>query len=288
LALEFLVDHSWIVALRARRSRLRRWSVSWLVLASTIACLGLASDVDARPQHGRLRAPGVVHQAVTKHRIAAVQGKLAPTPIDARVYHALRLAQGQAQADPTLLLAIAWRESRFDPTARNHRSSARGLLQFTTVTWLSVIHEFGGRHGLARYAAAIRQEPDGELTVTTPRMRRKILALRDDPDLQVIMAAEQLGVEKGSLEKDIGRPVVTADLYVLHLLGPTGARVFLTELARKPSTPSVDVVGRVARPNMGLFMRDGRRLTVAETYKDIQESLAQQVEQHASLFAAAG
>jgi hypothetical protein len=282
----------------------RRGIKSLLAFGMVLACFGPTHDAGARSlhraasakaKHHMVRHDGThhaVHQPSTKHVVrdesSRVAASLSPTPVSDRVYHALRSAQEKVQADPTLLLAIAWQESRFDPRARNHHSSARGLLQFTSVTWLAAIRDFGARHGLARYAAAISTGHDGELIVSSPRMRRKILALRDDPDLEVIMASEQLNQEKGLLEKDIGRPAVTADLYVLHLLGPTGAKTFLTELARRPEKPSVDVVGRVARPNKGLFVRNGRRLTVAETYQNIQEALARQVDQHASLFAAAG
>jgi hypothetical protein len=280
-----------------------------LALALCLASAGLTQDVDARAHHhpdssarlasavapsgfatSREAAPGVEREAAPGVERAAAHGEanLTPVPIDARVYRALRMAQDKMQADPALLLAIAWQESRFDPKARNHQSSARGLLQFTTVTWLTVVRDFGARHGLAHYAAAISTGRNGELTVTPPRLRRKILALRDDPNLEVIMAAERLAQEKGTLETDIGRPAVTADLYVLHLLGPTGAKEFLTALARRPNKPSVDVVGTVARPNRGLFVQHGRYLTVAETYQNIKDALTQQVEQHASLFAAAG
>jgi hypothetical protein len=43
---------------------------------------------------------------------------------------------------------------------------------------------------------------------------------------------------------------------MLHFLGPTGAREFLTELARNPDKLSIDVVGYVAKPNRFLFIRD--------------------------------
>ena len=105
-----------------------------------------------------------------------------------------------------MLLAIAWKESRFDPLARNKHSSARGLLQFTTTTWLTVIRDFGARHGLVHLAAAMSTDREGQLSVTVPRLRRAILALRDNPELQVMMAAERLRQERGVLEQQLGRP----------------------------------------------------------------------------------
>jgi hypothetical protein len=186
------------------------------------------------------------------------------------VVRAIRVAQRKTKADPAVLMGIAWQESRFDPLARNRQSSARGLLQFTTTTWLTVIRDFGARHGLARYAAAIKTGRDGSLTVEPHALRRKILALRDNPELAAIMAAERLAQERGALEAHLGRPAKPADLYMLHLLGPTGAKEFLTELARNPGKPSVDVVKHVAKPNYGLFARDGHALTVGDTYNLIE------------------
>jgi hypothetical protein len=170
-------------------------------------------------------------------------------------------------------MGIAWQESRFDPLARNRHSSARGLLQFTTTTWLTVMRDFGARHGHARLAAAIQTDRDGRLTVKPHALRRKILALRDDPELAAIMAAERLAQERGALEAQLGRPAKPADLYMLHFLGPTGAREFLTELARNPDKPSIYVVPHVAEPNRSLFIRDGRVLTVADTYNIIEAAL---------------
>ena len=98
------------------------------------------------------------------------------------------------------------------------------------------------------------------------------------------MAAERLEREKGPLEVSLGRPATPADLYVLHLLGPTGAKAFLTQLTQQPNMSSVMAVGSVATPNLGLFVRDGRPLSVAEAYTGIQATLDEQSMLHASLF----
>jgi hypothetical protein len=95
-----------------------------------------------------------------------------------------------------------------------------------------VIRDFGARHGLVHLAAAISANPDGRLSVARPRLRRTILALRDDPELQVMMAAERLRQERGDLERHLGRPATPTDLYVLHLLGPAGAKNFSPNWSR--------------------------------------------------------
>ena len=96
--------------------------------------------------------PGFVSRPAIKPERSTARrtGKITP-----EIVSAFQMAQQKAKADPFILLAIAWTETRFDPLARNKHSSARGLLQFTAVTWLTVIRDFGARHELAHYANAI-------------------------------------------------------------------------------------------------------------------------------------
>jgi hypothetical protein len=71
---------------------------------------------------------------------------------------------------------------------------------------------------------------------------------------------------------------------MLHLLGPTGAFEFLTLLANKPNSSSVDAVGAVAIPNLSLFIHHGRTRTVAQVYEDIGDALKEQAALHAGIF----
>jgi len=207
-----------------------------------------------------------------------------PDEIAPKVIKAVRAAQQNADADPFVLLAIAWKESRLDPLARNKHSSAQGLLQFTATTWLTVVRDFGARHGLTHYAHAIKTDRTGRLAVATPNLRRKILALRNDSDLEAIMAAERLAQTRVALEAGLGRAARPADLYVVHLLGPTGAKTFLKQLAAKPDSSSIETVGSVAQPNLGLFVDKGRTLSVAEVYANIEATLSEQAKLRSTLF----
>ena len=113
-----------------------------------------ARDARARSARARAHAPAPVHTDV----VPLVNTIWDHPTLPPTVLGAIRKAARETGIDPNLLMTIAWRESRFDPQARNHHSSANGLLQFTSGTWLQIVHDFGARHGAAAYAAAIHKE----------------------------------------------------------------------------------------------------------------------------------
>lgn len=221
---------------------------------------------EARPPHRRASQG----RHVTPQRIASSTTTAAPP---ASVLSALQRAEAATGADPALLLAIARRESAFDPAARNHRSSARGLMQFTSATWLEVVRDFGHRHGLAQQAIALAAAPRGSVPANA-QLVAEVLRLRDDPRLAAVMTAERLESWRRPLEQALGRGMTPTDLYFVHLLGPAGARRFLLELARAPGQAAVGVVGRAAGANRSLFVRNGLALSLAEVHRDVARSLA--------------
>jgi hypothetical protein len=175
-----------------------------------------------------------------------------------------------------LLLALAWRESRFNPKAENPASSARGLMQFTRDTWLEVIRDHGAAHGLSRYAAAVKTDrASGRVTVRSSRILKQILDLRDDPQLSASMVVARLSTEKERLRHILRRPVTDTDLYLLHFLGPSGAHQFLRRLARTPSHRASDYVGReVVAANRSVFITGkGRHLSLREVYAAVRDTL---------------
>ena len=182
------------------------------------------------------------------------------------VREAIQTAAHESGVDPQLLTAIAWRESRFKPNAGNRHSSAQGLLQFTTETWLQVVRNYGSQHNVGGYAAAIRRDQSGALVVPGRGVRAAILRLRNDPVLSAKLAAQNMSQQTAAIQGQLGRSVTPADLYLLHVLGPTGAARFLTAVAKRPSESSVEVASYDVMRNAGLLARDGRPMTVANTY----------------------
>lgn len=207
---------------------------------------GLVPAHGTRPKAHRAR---VAQAGPTRAKVAQAGGGTQPA-----VTAALENAVRTTGADPVLLQAMAWGESRFDPNARNRRSSARGLMQFTRATWLEMVRDAGPRHGLAREAQALRTNPRTGAICADKRTLDALLARRSDPRLSAALAAERVLRQRAALEQALGRPVAPADLYLVHLLGPAGAKRFLSAHAQAPSRPAAAAVSRDGvRANPGLF-----------------------------------
>lgn len=194
--------------------------------------------------------------------------------------------------DPLLLTALAWQESRFDPRARNSRSTARGLMQFTEGTWLQAVRDHGPQHGLRYESAVLSTDPaTGVITTRLPRTRDRILDLRDNPRYAAALAAERINRARMGLEAVLGRPAKPADLYMIHLLGPGGAQRFLTALDRTPGRPATEVVSAdsvAANPGVFTDRASGRALTLAQVHAWVDGAIDGQKERHAPLLAALG
>jgi hypothetical protein len=82
-----------------------------------------------------------------------------------------------------------------------------------------------------------------------------------------------------------------ADLYLVHLLGPSGAQRFLAALDRTPGKPAADYVAADSMAlNREVFVERGsdRKLSLAEVHAWVDRSIAGQRSLHAPLFAALG
>lgn len=203
-------------------------------------------------------------------RPGEIRSNVARSNTDEAVRLALLRAEQATGLSADVLRRIAERESRLNPLARNSRSSATGLMQFTRDTWFEVIRDHGARHGLAAQAASLRTDREGRIGAEDGRSARRILQLREDPRLSAVLAAERLKHARPSLETTLGRPARPADLYLVHLLGPTGARRFLAALRETPRRSSLAVVSEeAARSNASVFARGGRPLPVSEVYEDM-------------------
>jgi hypothetical protein len=188
--------------------------------------------------------------------------------------------------DPVYMLALADKESSFSPGVKASTSSAEGLFQFIVKTWLGVVKEHGPRHGLGAQAAAI-EIVDGEPVAAHEPTREKILALRRDPYLSAVMAAEMLKNDRAHIERLLGRDLQRTEYYFAHFFGVESAGRFMKFVADTPTEAAAKLFPAAARANKALFFkREGRKtkkLTVAEVYAKIDSMMGKRYGRYQSV-----
>jgi len=206
------------------------------------------------------------------------------------IVETIRRAAAETGVDPVYLMALADKESSFVVEAKPSTSSAEGLFQFVTDTWLQVVKVHGPKHGLHAEAAAI-VSAKGQLGIPDGETRERILNLRRDPYLSALMAAEMLKRDRARIEAKVGRNLDATDSYLAHFLGADSAGRFMALLGDKPQHSASKVFPRAARANKALFYaRDGgkvRHLSVAEVYDRIDRMMEHRLERYEGVAEAA-
>lgn len=202
----------------------------------------------------------------------------------------LKAAQ-KTETDPVLLMAIADKESSFSVGVEARTSSATGLYQFIDRTWLLVVRDFGAKHGLAREAEAIGWEDD-EPVVADSAERKRILALRRDPYLSAVLAAEMLKRDAARIGERIGRELSHGETYIAHFLGPDDAELFLSKMVDEPKAAAAKLLPKPARANRPIFFaRSGRKargLSVAEVHEKFEAMMGKRSDRYRNVQDVAG
>jgi hypothetical protein len=179
-------------------------------------------------------------------------------------------------ADPVYMMALADKESSFLPGNKASTSSAVGLFQFISSTWLEVVRSFGPVHGLLAEAQAI-ERTDGKLAVADETMREHILGLRRNPYISALLAAEMMKRDKAKIEARLGRKLSRSEFYMSHFLGVDSASKFIALVDDTPKKSAPDAFPAAAKSNKSLFFtKDGkktRQLSVAEVYGKIDDMI---------------
>jgi Transglycosylase SLT domain len=185
--------------------------------------------------------------------------------------------------DPVYLMALADKESSFIPGNKAKSSSADGLFQFISSTWLEMVKKFGPKYGLAAEAAAIASD-DGEFTIPDEATREHVLGLRRDAYLSALMAAEMLKRDRSRIEQRLGRPITRSEFYLAHFFGVESASRFMSLLDDKPKQKAPRFFPAAARANRALFFtkegRKVRQLTVAEVYDKLDDMIDQRLDRY--------
>lgn len=199
----------------------------------------------------------------------SVQSIRAPGSIQS----AIALASRKTGIDFNYLLGQAQVESGLRADARAGTSSARGLYQFIEQSWLAVVKRHGAEHGLG-WAADSISDRGGRMSVGDGATRRAILALRNDPTVASLMAAEHASDNKDALEGSLGRPATGTDLYMAHFLGLGGARTFLGAMQADPSRAAAGLFPAAARANRNVFYTsNGQQRSLADIYQRFASKL---------------
>lgn len=178
-------------------------------------------------------------------------GANAASATRADVMSALRAASASTGVSFDFLVKTAQRESNFDPNARAGTSTATGLFQFTEATWLSMLERYGARYG-----------------VQTDRLsRQQALDLRKDARLSSVMAGELASENAKILQKKLGRPATSAELYAAHFMGASDAARLVEAARANRAVAAADLFPSAALANENVFRgKDGATLTPAQLY----------------------
>lgn len=189
-------------------------------------------------------------------------------------------------ADPTLLMAVADKESSFSTAVKAQTSSATGLYQFIEQTWLGVIYEFGAKHGLGADAKLIGRS-GRQFVVSDSTQRQRILDMRREPYISALLAAEMLKRDTLRLERALGRHLTGGEIYLIHFLGPDAAQTFIETMEEQPGVKAAELLPKPAQANRPIFYAgsggETKVLTVSEVHKKFNEMIKVRLDRYSAV-----
>jgi hypothetical protein len=204
----------------------------------------------------------------TANAINSIVDQSDSTSVASRIVSAIQSASTKTGVDFSYLMNKASQESSFDPSAKATTSSATGLFQFTSQTWLHMVKTYGDQYGLGNYAAQITADADGHLSVSNSAARQAILALRKDPSISAEMAGELDKENAAALEQKVGGKIGGTELYLAHFLGAGGASNFIHKMRSNPQVAAADVLPTAAAANPSVFYtKSGEPRSLQQIYQ---------------------
>jgi len=195
--------------------------------------------------------------------------------IDSGILAAIRLGSMRTGVEFSFLMELAAAESTFDPTSIAPKTAAAGLYQFKDETWLEAVRNYGEKYGMGVYAAQVEEYTDRvsrkRLRIHDPDIQEYVLALRHNPRVSALLAAEYVKYNRKQLTNTLDREPGHTELYLTHFFGMTGAISFLKTLYETPDRIADEVFPRAAKTNQAIFrQKSSKPRTVAEIYKMFQ------------------
>jgi hypothetical protein len=265
----------------SRWERFRDKVVANAFVAAVMGIVVLGVGARLVEQVVRPRQPASVTETLMKRIEESELGQIQDPPSGLKMSDDVRRAiAGAARdvgVDARYLVAVAARESGFDPAARAVGSSAEGLFQFTQPTWLRVVKVFGAKHGLAGEADAIVVDHDGGVSMPDAAARERLMERRDDALLSAEMAAE-LGLDNRTrLERILGRSATPSETYIAHFLGVSQAAQIIAAARATPTLSGSRLLPAAAASNPGVFAVGGDAASVSAIVARIDAYFAQQL-----------
>jgi hypothetical protein len=202
------------------------------------------------------------------------------------IVHTVLRASEATGADPVYMMALADKESSFIPANKAITSSAEGLFQFISSTWLETVRSFGPKHGLIAEAKAI-EIVNGKPAVPDQTMREHILGLRRSPYISALMAAEMMKRDKAKIESRLGRKLSRSEFYLSHFFGVDSASKFIALVDDMPQKSAPDAFPAAAKANKSLFFakkgKKTQQLSVAEVYGKIDGMIDKRLDRYSTV-----
>jgi len=192
--------------------------------------------------------------------------------IDSGILAAIRLGSVRTGVEFSFLMELAAAESSFDPTSIAPNTAAAGLYQFKDDTWLEAVKTYGKKYGMGIYASQIENYIDdagkNRLRIPDPVVHEYVLALRHNPRISALLAAEYVKYNRKQLSSTLEREPDHTELYLSHFFGTTGAISFLKAFYENPDRIAGEVFPRAAENNRWIFRPTlNKPRTVAEIYQ---------------------
>lgn len=147
----------------------------------------------------------------------------------------------EVQVNPVLLVAIAHKETNFRNIKAEAGGTAEGLFQFNDVTWEHVLKKHGGEFNI------------------------DLNASKYDVRANSLLGAIYVRENRNSLTELLKRSPTLGEIYMSHLLGPTGVRRILTA---DKNAIAADVVSYAYPRNKPLFETKGGKLRTVGQFRD--------------------
>ena len=210
--------------------------------------------------------------------------KIGGFSVDRAIVRHIRDASEISGVNFDYMIAKAGHESRFDASAVAERSSAEGLYQFTADTWLQQMKQHGAKYGYAKLASKIYRDSRGRYRVTDKESQKQILNLRRSPRIAALLAAEYAKSNKKILQDQVHGEISSADLYIAHFMGPTGAVILLRAAKFTPDRLAADLFPDAAVANPPIFYtKDKKMRTVREVRQELTDIFQDKIKRFASL-----